>query len=65
MRFLILEDDESMVKLYKHWLNKANIETDTFCDLGINAINFRAEFCNTSHLDALWKQSEIITGIVY
>lgn len=38
MRFLILEDDESMVKLYKHWLNKANIETDT-CSSGIEAIS--------------------------
>ena len=44
---------------------RAVIETDKFCDLGINAMNFRAESCNTSHLDALWKQSESITGIVY
>ena len=38
MKFLILEDDESMVKLYTHWLNKANIATDT-CSSGIDAIN--------------------------
>ena len=44
---------------------RAVIETDKFCDLGINAMNFRTESCNTSHLDALWKQSESITGIVY
>ena len=44
---------------------RAVIETDKFCDLGINAINFRAEFCNADQLDALWKQSEAITGIVY
>ena len=37
MKFLILEDDESMVKLYTHWLNKANIQTDT-CSSGIEAI---------------------------
>ena len=38
MKFLILEDDESMVKLYTHWLNKANIKTDT-CSSGIEAIS--------------------------
>ena len=37
MRFLILEDDDSMVKLYTHWLNKANIQTDT-CSSGTDAI---------------------------
>ena len=37
MKFLILEDDESMVKLYTHWLNKANIQADT-CSSGIEAI---------------------------
>ena len=38
MKFLILEDDESMVKLYRHWLKKNNIQADT-CSSGIDAIS--------------------------
>ena len=38
MRFLILEDDESMIKLYRHWLTKINVEADS-CSSGKDAIS--------------------------
>ena len=38
LKVLILEDDNSMIKLYNHWLKKANIDIE-FCASGEEALS--------------------------
>ena len=41
------------------------VETFSVCDLGFNPTTLLMETCEEKHLDALWKQSEELSGISY
>ena len=41
------------------------IETVKPCDLGFNLAKFKRETCEEKHLEALWKQSEELSGVKY